>query len=297
MNKVTTNRRRMFSSNPGSAYEDGYLTFISVTKGTFSFDSGGIEYTLNNGKTWTTLDANSSTPSVAVGSKISFRGNKTSSGAYGAGIGWFQSTGSFNVEGNIMCLLYGDNFKNKKTIPTAYVFTNLFNSAKVKDASKLLLPATTLKTGCYLNFFLGSTITTPPTLPATTLTASCYEGMFANCASLTTAPSLPSTSLATGCYINMFMGCTTLKKAPKLMASSLPDQCYKTMFGNCTSLNYIYCMATSSNLQQSGSNCPVYNWVTGVQTDSGNFYYKNGSSWSSGSTSGIPHNWTRHKVS
>ena len=47
-------------------------------------------------------------------------------------------------------------------------------------------------------------------LPSTTLANSCYHSMFWNCTNLTTAPELPATTLANACYFGMFYGCRSL---------------------------------------------------------------------------------------
>ena len=138
-----------------------------------------------------------------------------------------------------------------------------YNNKYLTDASELILPWTTLATGCYQFMFYGCTsLTTAPVLPATTLAERCYEqmfygctslvnapelpvttlanfcyiGMFYDCTSLTTAPELPATTLAYYCYYRMFEGCTSLKTAPELPATTLDDSCYEQMFYDCTSL-------------------------------------------------------------
>jgi hypothetical protein len=62
------------------------------------------------------------------------------------GMGTFSSTGRFNVEGNIMSLWYGDDFIDKNDLGgRTWIFHTLFkNCTKLVDASKLILPATTL---------------------------------------------------------------------------------------------------------------------------------------------------------
>ena len=183
-----------------------------------------------------------------------------------------SSTCTYKASGNIMSLKYGENFADVKTLE--YVpygeggnlggFIELFaNETGLTDASKLLLPATTLSYGCYRGMFRGctnltagpklpattlaedcyvamfrycSSLTTVPDLPATTLTENCYDSMFDHCTSLTTAPSLPATTLASECYQSMFNGCTSLTSAPSLPATTLTDTCYGSMFEDCTNL-------------------------------------------------------------
>ena len=104
-----------------------------------------------------------------------------------------MSSGQFNIEGNIMSLIYGDNFIGQTTLSGTYIFYRLFSSSKVIDTSNLILPATTLASSCYKNMFIRCTsLTTAPALPATTLASNCYDSMFYGCTSLTTAPELPA---------------------------------------------------------------------------------------------------------
>ena len=151
---------------------------------------------------------------------------------------YFTSTKQFDVYGNIMSLLYGDNFANQVTLHSARAFSQLFvNANKLKNAENLILPATNLTEWCYENMFYGCTsLVTVPELPATTLANYCYEGMFMRCTSLKTAPTLPATTLADYCYQSMFTNCTALVTAPALPATTLANSCYVSMFASCTSL-------------------------------------------------------------
>lgn len=168
------------------------------------------------------------------------------------------SDGYYNVGGDISSLT------NEIVDVKAYTFYKLFDGDNyIKDASNLILSATTLSNNCYGNMFSGCTslkaasslpatklsincyyemfngctsLTTAPSLPATTLSSYCYYGMFSGCSSLTTAPELPATTLANDCYRRMFDGCTALTTAPELPATTLAPYCYGAMFQRCTSL-------------------------------------------------------------
>ena len=226
------------------------LTFNILSAGTIIWRASNtsiakrIEYKLNNGA-WVSITSNtsSSAPTITVnsGDKLQFRGNNAqyanSSSKYNSFSG---STASFEAEGNVMSLIYGDNFKNKLTISSTYAFANLFrNCVNLVSAENLVLPATTLANYCYCYMFYGCTsLTTVPSnlLPATTLADYCYQNMFQGCTSLTTAPELPATTLASSCYSQMFQGCNSLTTAPGLPATTLANYCYQGMFWNCESL-------------------------------------------------------------
>ena len=111
-----------------------------------------------------------------------------------------ESNGYYNVGGDISSLT------NEIAEVKEYTFSKLFyGDSYIKDASSLILPATTLASLCYEQMFYGCTaLTTAPALPAATLARGCYYDMFNGCSSLTTAPALPATTLANNCYQHMF---------------------------------------------------------------------------------------------
>ena len=238
---VTAYQAADFSTKP--------LTFNILSAGTINWAASNssvtkiIEYKINDGG-WTSITSNtdSSAPSIEVNSndKIQFRGNNaqyaTGSSAYNSFSG---STALFEVEGNIMSLIYEDDFKNNSTISSNYAFYGLFKyCTKLVSAENLVLPATTLTSYCYGSMFNRcKSLTTAPELPATNSAYGCYDNMFYGCTKLTTAPSvLPANTLLDGCYHQMFYGCTSLTTAPKLPATTLAEGCYQSMFNGCTSL-------------------------------------------------------------
>ena len=191
-----------------------------------------------------------------------------------------------------MSLLWGQNWKNKTTFPSAsiqYILAHIFrDNTHIINASGLVLPATILYNYSYSSMFYGCTsLTTVPVLPTTTLAGTgCYSQMFRGCTSLTTAPTLQTTTLTAGCYANMFNGCTSLTTAPDLPAATLAENCYFNMFYGCTKLNYIKCLATDI----SASRC-TEEWLNGVAA-SGTFVKDPSmSSWITGDN-GIPSGWT-----
>ena len=229
-------------------YTTEYLTFNILSAGTINWTASNtaitktIDYKLNNNE-WTSITSNtgSSAPTITVnsGDKVQFRGNNAQyTTSYSDYNSFGGSTASFEAEGNIMSLIYGDDFKNNSTISSRYALASLFRDcAKLVSAENLVLPATTLVDNCYNDMFDGCTsLTTAPELPATTLASGCYNSMFVNCTSLTIAPALPATTLTYNCYSVMFYGCTSLTTAPALPAMTLVNSCYYNMFGKCTSL-------------------------------------------------------------
>ena len=275
------------------------LTFNILSAGTINWTASNtdiaktIDYKLNDGN-WTSVTSNTgssaSTITVNSGDKIQFRGDNTAYCGDNPELysTFGDSTAEFEIEGNIMSLINSTDFSALTTLESNFTFASLFsNCTGLTSAENLILPATPLTMGCYLQMFYGcSSLTTAPELPATTLAMGCYTSMFEGCGSLTTAPALPATTLAPFCYAGMFVVCTSLTTAPELPATTLANNCYDSMFIGCTSLNYIKCLATDI----SATNC-TNGWVDGVAA-TGTFVQNPGmDEWETG-VNGIPVNWT-----
>lgn len=301
-------------------WEKQYLTFIPVEDAIFSWTeravSGHLEYSVNGGQTWITIANGESTPTITAGSKVVWKGDlvpRLQSSTDVGGIGTFNATVNYKAYGNIMSLLFYDNyygsqlssslkctfvslFENDSHIlkapllPATRMYSYSYNRM-FRNCSNLVtapdLPATTLSDSCYSRMFINcSALTKAPELPATELQNYCYSTMFKGCTSLIYAPELPATKLRVQCYENMFHGCTSLIYAPVLRAAQLPNYSYLRMFQGCTSLSYIKCLATSI----SAADCTL-NWLSDVAS-TGTFVKAAGmTGWPTGS-SGIPSGWT-----
>lgn len=252
-------------------YEQQYFTIeseadnnnINIHVNTYPDDSTHFYISLDNGESWTasTFEAGAdyiNNITLNTGDKMLIKRNSgnfkawTDPGSLEDPI--FNATYDFKVYGNVMSLIYGDNFTNKTAFPVAPSYNSSHNlmglfgiNDKLTDASNLILPATTLTHGCYASMFWGCTsLTTAPTLPATTLAQYCYSNMFNGCTSLTTAPVLPATTSAQYCYSNMFWGCTSLNEVTMLLediptgtGSEAPDY-LDNWLSNCSSTGTIY---------------------------------------------------------
>lgn len=277
-----------------SEYASQYLTFEIIEDGSIGWKvtstdfAKTIEYSVNGGS-WRKLTPTSAGVSFSVlkGDVVRFRGNNARYAIGQFTYNNFTSTCQFNVKGNIMSLIAGDNFESA-SLSSTYVFSRLFYQCyELVSAEKLVLPGSTLTDYCFYGLFYNCiSLKTAPALPAESLADYCYRSMFFGCSSLESAPKLPATTLANDCYSMMFCLCTSLKSAPELPAKTLANYCYSSMFNGCSSLSSITCLATDI----SATNC-LQNWVSNVSS-SGSFTKDSGmSSWPSG-TSGIPKGWT-----
>ena len=203
--------------------------------------SNVLEYSTDL-KTWTTLPNDTPSKALNNGERLYLRGNATSGfnpENMMFGMGFFNISQSCNVGGNIMSLLFNDDFEDKTDL-TGYVavFAYLFMVQPIVNATRLILPATTLADYCYGSMFMG-------------------------CTQLEVAPALPALILGEGCYVSMFNGCTSLTTAPGLPAPILTDTCYRQMFYGCSNLNNITMLATDI----SATDC-LTDWIAnGYQWD------------------------------
>jgi len=279
----------------GPEYDKEYFTIVAKEDGKVTFKYGvkkipptlnstnsglknaslpftSISYSLNDGA-WETTEynqqgGNTIEVSVSSGDKLRWKGINHTLATQLGGTSYFTSNCLVDVEGNIMSLLFDDEFIGETNLEGrdgafAVLFCNMDNSdeiLQVVSAENLMLPATTLASDCYSN-------------------------MFHDCTSLTKAPTvLPATTLTEGCYYAMFANCTSLTEAPQLLATTLASDCYGYMFFDCTSLNHIECLATDI----SATNC-TDNWVNGV-AENGTFIRDENTLWLRGE-SGIPNGW------
>ena len=227
-------------------YDEQYLTIERTDNDDFNYaltysdwtESCDMSYSVDDGATWTRFNQASNSLSMKDYRKIMFKATtNTDNTSKPKGTFKFNGGGRCIIYGNIMSLVYGDDFKGRTDLKVNYEFAYLFNQVYVTDASNLILPSTMLVKNCYNCMFQNcSHLTEPPTLPATTLADYCYSNMFYGCKALVVAPELPATKLASYCYQNMFCDCTSLTTAPVLPATTMAHSCYNNMFKRCTSL-------------------------------------------------------------
>lgn len=279
-------RRRLMMQSGDKMIVDDYLTIVALEDGlTAKLSVNACEYCVDGDGVWKSLPADTETEAVNSGQTLSFRGELTPT--YHEGVGTFTVYKQFNLKGNAMSMLFGDNAKKEFSLSSKkYALFKLFElCTKLINASELVLQATTLSERCYMSMFNGCTsLIAPPKLPAIIMAYRCYETMFNACRSLTVAPELPSITLSGNCYSAMFNDCTSLTIAPVLPASKLVSSCYKMMFTTCPKLNYIKMLATDI----SATEC-LYNWAV-VVASSGTFVKSKDVEIPTG-TSGIPRGW------
>ena len=237
-----------------TAYEPSTV-FTFVPRDRSQGDS--FEYSTDSGNTWNQSGVYTLDSPFTITTSGSVRLRSTSWRSY------IRASSRFLVRGNVMSLLYEDDFVGQTTLKTDYQFELLlFTSADIGD---IYLPATTLTDHCYHAMFLNCKfINNIPELPATTLAPYCYASMFKG-SNITNTPVLPATTLTEGCYQEMFDGCSSLVNFPALPATTLAPHCYELMFAECESLvnaGYVLGALTAADHCYCGMFCACTNLRT-----------------------------------
>lgn len=224
----------------------GGMCMEAVTGGTIGISNPNqltIEYKVENND-WTSSGNTSITISAKAGERVWLRGQNATYTTGDSENGFNLTSincynGDFYLYGNMMSLIYGDEYEGKTELTGEYTFYKLFsqNSRIVNHPTlDIELPATTLAPSCYRNMFYYCTkLTRAPKLPAKVLTEACYSSMFAYCSTLKEFPEMAATNMA-------YMSCTWMmmrsgiEQAPELPAMNLARSCYEFMFMECPNL-------------------------------------------------------------
>lgn len=186
--------RRRFYSNISQNNIDinDYLTIEALEDDLQISFIKECEYCIDGSGNWNILVPYLYTPKIAQGQTLSLKGNIITNSNSGISV-----TKRFNLIGNVMSLLFGDNGKESYSLEGYdYAFAGLF-----ANCSKLI--------SISANF-----------LPATILSKACYRNMFSNCNNLISVPTLPALKLEHSCYNQMFLGCSNLNYI-KMLATDI----------------------------------------------------------------------------
>lgn len=261
------------SINVSTPFNYGGLCLESIDGGVIHIDNPLqllIEYKIES-YDWASFTDSFFNITVKPGERVWFRGHNATY-AIPDDEYWYINTsfntlvGTFYIYGNLMSLVYGDEYEDQTVLTGDNTFVSLFSengniiNHPVLDIE---LPATTLTPSCYNSMFNSCTnLTRAPMLPAKKLEYECYRGMFGKCTSLKevaemkateigesscawmyyqsgieSVPELPATVIAERSYCSMFESCTNLKTGPTtLPASTIAKSCYRGMFKGCISL-------------------------------------------------------------
>lgn len=192
-----------------------WFRIIAKGDGTISRQgTNAFEYSIDGGD-WQTY---SSPFEVTAGQEIALRSTVTTWNTNGgSNYRRIRTNFAFDVAGDITSLLVGNKFGTAQaSVPSSYSFADFFKESLVEDASKLVLPMTSVPSNALKSFFdsCPNLVAGPAELPATSVAGTCYRNMFKDCSSLTSAPIIrrPTTHSGTGWYQQMFLNCSSLQE-------------------------------------------------------------------------------------
>ncbi len=261
---------------------ENYLTLTAETAGsTVALNKNGsptnisIQYSTNNGSTWSTYTIGNTITLSSVGSNVKFKGNNLGVTTNTSSYYYFSMTGKIAASGSVTSLAngHGDTygvlgngkmyvflFKNCTSLTKAnieladssntYMYYGMFYGC----TSLVEAPAIPIRSigsyGCSYMFYDCTSLKVAPKIMATSMNTYACMRMFHGCTSLIVPPELPATTLNTACYQYMFNGCTALTTAPALPATTLAQYCYSSMFNGCTALVNVPSILPATTMQQ-----------------------------------------------
>lgn len=305
-------------------YSKEYFTIEALENGTMkayinwysSRGNGNIYYSFNK-STWTSIFEHNenyqyyTNINVIKNQKIYFKGDYLPNGNYNCGGLKISNNFKFNVSGNILSLVYLDNFQNQEYLIQQ---SNLITSSSNSNWNYCNWEYNGVRYygnrgEQYMNIFGSMFKDNTNLISAGNLVFSmkqvcdsAFTSMFYGCTSLVDFPQFADDMICwKNPFTDMFNGCTSLKKVEKFSPifayriSNNGSNYYCTrMFYGCTSLNYIKCLM--NNPYESGTS-ELFNmdsWLYGV-SQTGTFVKKYGIYWPTG-INGIPSGWTIKNV-
>ena len=269
-------------------------------------------YSIDSGSTWSTMTSGSGDKTIVTlnsGDTMLIKCEATKwANAYNTNNALY-STKRIKVYGNIMSLLYGDNFTGQTTVG-AFGLCGIFfgtsttgtSNTTLVSAKNLVLPATTLNTSSYNGMFRGCTnlVDCPRVLPATTLYQDTYSSMFEGCTSLVEGPEIMATTIAntgsTSCMQRMFC----MNRNSKVTAAMTKSPVLRIVDPTTANNTYQQIFCGNGNLTEvtilaEGTNLSFTNWLNNVSS-SGVIKKLSATTLTNNSVSGKPSGWTYENI-
>jgi hypothetical protein len=242
----------------------------------YNFANDGIEYSLDEGLSWTpyttAITLNAGQVACIRGNRTNYRNAGTDAWETPSNKPIFEANKKCYISGNIMTLL-----KDEVNISES-AFQGAFSKGgtaityiDIDPEAPLLLPATTLAPKCYMQMFRNCTsLTRAPVFRVEVPAYRCCYNMLRLCSNLTDASTieLPATTLAEDCYRELFRQCSKLEYVPMLPAPTLVTGCYRQMFSG-SGIKSLVCLATDI----SAAECTI-DWMSDVSNDNTRTFYK-----------------------
>lgn len=269
-------------------------------------------YSVDGGVNWNTMTSGSGAKKIATlnsGDTMQIKCTTTSwATAYNAN-NTLYSTKNIKVYGNIMSLLYGDNFTGQTSANNNYALCGIFfgtsstgnSNTKLVSAKNLVLPATTVGISTYNGLFRGCTnlVDCPRVLPATTLYQDTYSSMFEGCTSLVEGPEISATTIATTSSTSSMQRMFCMRRNSKVTAAMTKGPVLRIVNPTTANNTYqqIFCgneNLTEVTLLAEGTNLSFANWLQYTST-SGVIKKLSATTLTSG-VNGKPSGWTYENI-
>ena len=233
-----------------------YLCFTALEAGQFTLTIPAavtptylsyVEWS-KDGRTWNHTDNTSEAVTidvqVASGDKVYWMGSAKKMSNTQDVYSNFASTCNFDASGNILSLLFADDFQSATAFLENNALTALFrNNTKLIHAHDITMPSFT-RAGCFLYMFGNCTnLVSAPDLPPLTVEGSSYYAFCDGCSSLQSVPTILATTV-TGRYAmyRMFRNCTSLQGGVSISVQLNPigvadcQQAFHEMFYGCAGI-------------------------------------------------------------
>jgi hypothetical protein len=275
--------------------------------------TGNTEYySVDSGTTWSTMPSGSGAKKITTLNSGDTMWIKCTTSKWATAYdknNTLYSTKNIKVYGNIMSLLYGDNFTGQTTVG-AFGLCGIFfgtsatgtSNTKIVSAKNLVLPATTLNTSSYNGMFRGCTnlVDCPRLLPATTLYQDTYSSMFEGCTSLVEGPEIMATTIAnngsTSCMQRMFC----MNRGSKVTAAMTKGPVLRIVNPTTANNTYQQLFCGNGNLTEvtilaEGSNLSFANWLQNTAS-SGVIKKLSATTLANNSVNGKPSGWSYENI-
>lgn len=165
---------------------------LSMPAGITTSSLRSMSYSTDDGATWTTVQNDSASHTISVtglssGDTVLWSGDGVKTYNDTSTYCFFNTNGEYEVEGNILSLVYGSGFTSATTASTlrfGYLFKSTNQTGFCITAKNLVLPYSTAF-AIYRSMFYGQKkLTEAPVLRAASLSQQCYYEMFNKCSSL-----------------------------------------------------------------------------------------------------------------
>jgi uncharacterized protein YjdB len=264
-----------------------------------------LEYSLDSGSTWTTVQITSTVTFATInsGETIIFKGNIENYAIAWDKYNYFTSTKQFKVYGNIMSLFNGDDFKTNYEFNSSKTHhcAGLFRTTYLVHASNLILPATTVGVSTYNGMFRGCTnlVYCPRLLPATTLYQDTYSSMFEGCTSLVEGPEIMATTINSSTDATAMQRMFCMSRNSKVTAAMTKSPILRIANPNVAANTYKELFKGNGNLVEvtilaQGTSLSFDNWLT--NTNSSGVIKKLSATTLTNGASGKPSGWTTEDI-